>query len=60
MAEEEKKELKEAKEIKLTKQELINIQKLLYAGNFGLSLKEANQAIAPLINKLSKMVDEIK
>ena len=55
---EEKKE--EPKKETLTKQELINIQNLLYAGNFGLSLKEANQAIAPLINKLAKMVDETK
>ena len=60
MTEEEKKELKEAKEIKLTKQELINIQNLLYAGNFGLSASQFDQSIRPLINKLAKMVDEIK
>ena len=55
---EEKKE--EPKKETLTKQELITIQNLLHAGKFGLSLQEANQAIVPLINKLSKMVDEIK
>jgi len=60
MTEEEKKELKEAKEIKLTKQELINIQNLLYVGKFGLSASQFDQSIKPLINKMAKMVDEIK
>ena len=56
MAEEKKEKLKEV----LTKQELINIQNLLYAGNFGLSASQFDQTVRPLINKLAKMVDEIK
>ena len=55
---EEKKE--EPKKETLTKQELINIQNLLYAGNFGLSASQFDQSIKPLINKMAKMVDEIK
>ena len=49
----------EKKEV-LTKQELTNIQNLLYAGNFGLSASQFDQSIKPLINKLAKIVDEIK
>ena len=54
MAEEPKEELK--KEV-LTKQELITIQNLLYAGNFGLSASQFDQSIKPLINKLARLVD---
>ena len=50
----------EPKKETLTKQELITIQNLLYAGNFGLSASQFDQSIKPLINKLAKMVDEIK
>jgi len=49
----------EKKEV-LTKQELITIQNLLYAGNFGLSASQFDQTVRPIINKLAKMVDEIK
>ena len=41
----------------LTKQELITIQNLLYAGNFGLSASQFDQSIKPLINKLARLVD---
>ena len=50
----------EPKEEALTKQELITIQNLLYAGNFGLSASQFDQTVRPIINKLAKMVDEIK
>ena len=50
----------EPKEEALTKQELITIQNLLYAGNFGLSASQFDQTVRPIINKLAKMVDETK
>ena len=56
MTEEEK---KEPKKEALTKQELINIQNLLYVGKFGLSASQFDQTVRPIINRLAKMVDEI-
>ena len=51
---------KKQPETKLTKEELQTIINLLFSGKFGLSAQESNQAINPLVNKLSKMIDEIK
>lgn len=45
--------------MKLTKQELVNLQNLLYTGNFGLNLQQYEQAVKPLINKLTQMTSEL-
>lgn len=50
---------KEKKEVRLTKEELITLQNLLFTGKWGLSVQENKQIIEPLINKLAKIADAI-
>jgi len=50
----------EKPETKLTKEELQTISNLLFTGKWNLSLKESNSIIAPIINKLAKMIDQLK
>ena len=45
--------------MKLTKEELQTIINLLFAGKFGFSAQENDKVIVPIINKLSKMMDEL-
>lgn len=45
--------------MQLNKQELTSIVNLLYTGKWNFSRQESDQNINPLINKLSKMVDEL-
>jgi len=51
---------KEEKKIEFTKKELQTIAQLLFAGKFGFSSKEDNQVVTPLINRISKMIDQLK
>ena len=51
-------EKKEVKKEELTKEELQTIANLLFVGKFGFSSKEDNQVITPLINKISRLLDE--
>ena len=53
-------EKKEVKKEELTKQELRTIINLLFSGKFGFSAQESQQAITPLINKMSRMADQSK
>lgn len=53
-------EAKIIKEEKLTKEELQNLSNLLFTGKWNLSLQENQQVVTPLINKLAKMLDQIK
>jgi len=46
--------------LRLTKEELVTLQNLLYTGKWNLSARESDEVVKPLINKLAKMVDEIK
>jgi len=43
----------------LNKQEMITISNLLYSGNFGLSAKDFDAAVKPIINKLAVMIDRL-
>ena len=45
--------------MELTKEELQTIINLLFAGKFGFSAQENDKVIVPIINKLSKMMDEL-
>ena len=51
---------KEVKKEELTKEELQTIANLLFEGKFGFSSKEDNQVITPLINRISKILDQRK
>ena len=53
-------EKKEVKKEELTKEELQTIANLLFEGKFGFSSKEDNQVITPLINRISKILDQRK
>ena len=44
----------------MTKQELQSIINLLFNGKFGFSAQENERVINPLINKLSKEIDDLK
>ena len=44
----------------LTSDELRTISNLLFTGKWNLSLSESNQAIAPIINKIAKIIDQKK
>ncbi len=43
----------------MNKKELQTLINLLHSGKWNLSLQESNQIVAPLINKLSKMLSEL-
>ena len=53
-------EKKEVKKEELTKEQLQTIANLLFEGKFGFSSKEDNQVITPLINRISKILDQRK
>lgn len=46
--------------MQLTKQELVTLQNLLFTGNFGLNMQQAEQVIKPLINKLAQMTRDLE
>ena len=52
------KEKKEVKREELSKQELQTIINLLFSGKFGFSAQESQQVITPLVNKMSRIIDQ--
>ena len=53
-------EKKEKPEIKLNEKELRTLSNLLFTGKWNLSLRESQEIVTPLINKIAQMVDTVK